>query len=155
MVRRMSIGACFSYGYGAKAHQFNVAILTMALRPRQPGSRMTRAAHGRNRIVSARAAWMAAGDAPRAQPQSPHYPVGFDGLDRIGRARRGEAALLPHPGAEKITVEADRGDEQRAHHGAIRARSASASVRTWRFSAVRLRAGGRFTRRQTKSPSGS
>src|SRR5690606_6952201 len=98
---------------------------------------------------------MATADPPGPQPEPAHRPMRLDGLDGIGRTGRREPALLAHPGAEKIPVEPDRGDQQRAHHDAIRVSKASASARTWRFRAVRLAAGGRLTRRNTRTPSGS
>lgn len=105
--------------------------------------------------MSARTSRVAARDATCPQPQPARHAMRFNGFDGVGRTCRCKAALLPHPGAQEITIKPDRCDEQGLDHRAIRHNKASASRRTRRFKAVRLQGSTRTTRRKTRSPGGS
>ena len=63
-----------------------------------------------NGVASAGRPGVASAQPAHAQPQAPYCAMRFNGFNGIRRAGGGKAAIMTQPGADKVSVKANRGN---------------------------------------------
>ena len=90
---------------------------------------------GRDRIVAAWVPRMAARQPAQRQPGSTPAAMLLDRLQRVMRAARVEAAMLPQPGTQQITIAADDGNQDFLHRCSTFSHSCCSATRSAAFCA--------------------